>query len=79
MRRLETMEGQAGYLAQWQALGNWRLGSDYLDKVLSASLPDIARVAEDYLAPESAAVLCYQPHDAAPVNLTLDALKQNAA
>ena len=78
LRRLETMEGQAGYIAQWQAVGDWRFGTDYLDSIMSARLSDISRVAEQYLAPESAAVLCYQPHDAAPLHLTLDSLKQHA-
>ena len=79
LRRLETMEGQAGYLAQWQAVGNWRLGGEYLERLLRANVSDVARVAEQYLAPDAAAVLCYQPHDAAPLNLTLDALSQHAA
>jgi zinc protease len=30
LRRLETAEGQANLIADWQALGDWRLADDYL-------------------------------------------------
>ena len=29
MRRLESMEGQASWLAEWEALGDWRMGEAY--------------------------------------------------
>ena len=36
VRRLETMEGQANYLAEWEALGDWQLGERELDRLLTA-------------------------------------------
>jgi hypothetical protein len=32
VRRLEDMEGQANYLAEWEALGDWRMGERYLER-----------------------------------------------
>src|SRR5690349_8938005 len=37
VRRLETMEGQANYLAEWEAEGDWRLGERYLERLVTAS------------------------------------------
>src|SRR5262249_11032300 len=33
LRRLESMEGQANYLAEWEALGDWQLGGQYLARI----------------------------------------------
>ncbi len=33
VRHLEDMEGQANYLAEWEAMGNWELGERYLRAV----------------------------------------------
>ena len=35
VRRLEDMEGQANYLAEWEALGDWRMGDRYLERLLT--------------------------------------------
>jgi zinc protease len=61
LRRLETMEGQANHLAEWEALGDWRLGEQYFDRMMAVTGADIAEVAERYLAPDRAAVLVYRP------------------
>ena len=31
------MEGQANYLAEWEALGDWQLGDEYFERFMSAS------------------------------------------
>jgi zinc protease len=69
LRGMETMEGQASFIAEWEALGDWRLGVDYLAKVANASRADIQRVARQYLALDRAALLVYRPHAAAPMNV----------
>jgi zinc protease len=79
LRGLETMEGQANYVAEWQALGDWRIGAQHLDTIMSATRADVLRVADEYLPLENAAVLCYQPENAKPLDLQLEDLKQNAA
>ena len=68
LRGLETMEGQASFVSEWEALGAWRLGVDYLEQVLGASVEDVRRVARDYLDPDAAALLTYRPQDAAPLD-----------
>jgi zinc protease len=64
VRRFETAEGRANYLAEWEALGGWRLGDEYFKRFMSASADDIQRVARKYLSDERAAVLIYRPETA---------------
>jgi len=62
-RRLETAEGRANYLAEWEALGGWRMGEAYFRQFMSASADDVQRVARKYLAEERAAALVYRPEN----------------
>jgi zinc protease len=64
VRRLETAEGRANYLAEWEALGAWRLGEEYFKRYMSASADDIQRVVRKYLSEERAAALVYRPENA---------------
>src|SRR5690606_12911901 len=64
LRRLETMEGQANLLAEWQALGDWRLAGTYLDRLLAVTGDELRRAACRWLAPERANVLVYRPASA---------------
>ena len=66
-RRLETAEGRANYLAEWEALGSWRLGDEYYRRFMSISADDVERVARKYLSEERAAVLIYRPESSAIV------------
>jgi zinc protease len=66
VRRLETAEGRANYLAEWEALGSWQLGGEYFKRYTSASAEEIQRTVRKYLAEESAAALVYRP-ESAPV------------
>jgi zinc protease len=61
VRRLETAEGRANYLAEWEALGGWRMGDEYFERYMSASADDVQRVTRKYLAEERAAALVYRP------------------
>ena len=61
VRRLETAEGRSNYLAEWEALGGWRLGEEYFERFMSASADDVQRVMRKYLAEEKAAALVYRP------------------
>lgn len=60
-RRLETMEGQANHLAEWEALGDWQLAEVYKAKFMSATADDVRRVASRYLAAGRAGVVVYRP------------------
>jgi zinc protease len=66
IRRLEDMEGQATYLAEWEATGGWRLADAYHERMMSLSPEDLVDVARRYLDPGQASVLVYRPR-AAPV------------
>jgi zinc protease len=61
LRRLEDMEGQANYLAEWEAFGDWRLGERYLERMVTATSADVTRAAAQWLEPDRAGVLVYRP------------------
>ncbi|HEU4747270.1 MAG TPA: insulinase family protein, partial [Gemmatimonadaceae bacterium] len=61
VRRLETAEGRANYLAEWEALGDWRLGSKYFDAVMATDAKKVQDVVSKYLTPDTAATLVYRP------------------
>jgi len=63
-RRLETAEGRAAYLAEWEAQGGWQLGDAYHDAFLRVTANDVTRVAEQYLSPDRAGVVVYRPRNA---------------
>ena len=67
VRRLETAEGRANYLAEWEALGGWALGDEYFRRYMSASADDIQRVVRKYLAEERAAAVIYRPENTSVV------------
>jgi zinc protease len=61
IRRLEDMEGQASHLAEWEALGDWRIGDDYFERVMLATRDDVTRVAKEYLSADRTGVVVYRP------------------
>jgi zinc protease len=76
LRRFEDMDGQANYLAEWEALGDWRLGERYLAGMMAATPDDITRVARQWLPDVDMAVTIYRPHDAAPAAPDSDTLRE---
>jgi zinc protease len=74
MRRMETMEGQANYLTEWEALGSWEIGEDYKAKFMSTTTADVQRVAEQYLAMDRAGVVLYRPEASAAVASDTEAM-----
>jgi zinc protease len=61
IRQLEDMEGQANFLASWQALGDWTMGDRYLQSILRLTAADLGAAARQWLAPSEASVLVYRP------------------
>ena len=61
IRRLEDMEGQANYLAEWEALGDWRRGDEYLERALAVTAEELTALARRFLDPDQAAVVVYRP------------------
>lgn len=67
LRRLETAQGQANLLADWEALGDWRLAGDFLEQVRGLKPVDLERVAQRYLDPANLTLLAYRPETAEAV------------
>ncbi len=61
VRRLETMEGQANYLAEWEALGDWELGERELQGMLTATAAEVSDAVRRHLGEENAGVIVYRP------------------
>ncbi|HVX40403.1 MAG TPA: pitrilysin family protein [Gemmatimonadaceae bacterium] len=76
VRRLEDMEGQANYLAEWEALGDWRMGDRYLERLLATSRDDLVAVANRYLGADNAGIVVYRPASSAPVAAGADAMRE---
>ncbi len=75
LRRLETMEGQATYLAGWEALGAWTLGGAYLAGLLGADGEQVTAAMRRHLTAERAGVLFYRPRNSPPVAADTGALR----
>jgi zinc protease len=61
LQRLETAEGQANLLAEWEALGGWRAAGEYLDRIDALQPADLTAAAARYLAPGRVALHVYRP------------------
>ncbi|HET7458325.1 MAG TPA: pitrilysin family protein [Gemmatimonadaceae bacterium] len=75
VRRLETMDGQANYLAEWEAMGDWRLGDRYLERLLCATPADVTEAVRRYLDPNAAGVVVYRPASEPPVAADAGAMR----
>jgi zinc protease len=76
IRQLETMDGQANYLAHWEALGDWMLGDRFLERLLTVPPEIVTDVARRYLTPERAAVLAYRPTSSPPLARDTDEMQR---
>ena len=63
-RRLESMEGQATYLASWEALGGWETGAAYLDALLAVTPDAVRDVASRYMTLDRSAIVTLRPESA---------------
>jgi len=75
LRRLEDMEGQANYLAEWEALGDWRMGERYLERMLTMTRADVVEAAVRHLNPDNASVVVYRPTNSSQVAASADDLR----
>lgn len=74
-RRVESMEGQANYLAEWESLGDWKLGEEYIEKIRALTTRDIEAAAERYLSIDALTTLLYRPGQSAAIG-NADGLKE---
>ena len=75
VRRLEDMEGQANFLAEWEAMGDWRMGERYLERLLTATRDDLIAVANRYLDPNNAGVVVYRPAGTPAVSTSPESMR----
>lgn len=73
-RRTESMEGQANHLAEWEALGDWQLGEQYLSRVLSATPDEVTAALRRYVQPAETSALVYRPNSASAIGELFPAL-----
>jgi zinc protease len=74
VRRLESMEGQANHLAEWQSLGDWRMADEYHARIAALTARDLADTAARYLPVDRAALFLYRPKQAPALGLGVDDL-----
>jgi zinc protease len=75
LRSLETMEGQANFLADWQSAGSWRLGVEHLERTLAVTTAELQDVAERYLRLDRAGIVLYRPTNAPLIAADAQALR----
>jgi zinc protease len=76
VRRLEDMEGQANYLAEWEALGDWQRGDAYLERALAVTTDELLALARRFLDPDEAAIVVYRPTGSTEVASDAAALRE---
>jgi zinc protease len=76
MRRLEDMEGQANFLAEWESLGDWRMGDRYLERLLTTTRDELVAVAKRYIDPDNAGVIVYRPNGSEPIAQSAESMRE---
>lgn len=76
LRRLETMDGQATYLASWEADGGLDRAATYYDRLLSLSPGALQAAAHTHLDPDHASVVSYRPVGGEPLAALDDDLRE---
>lgn len=75
VRRFEDMEGQANYLAEWEALGNWELGERYLERMLTVPADEVSELERRYLREDQVALIVYRPQQFEPIAKSPEAMR----
>ncbi|HEX6314579.1 MAG TPA: pitrilysin family protein [Gemmatimonadaceae bacterium] len=68
LRRQETMEGQADFLAEWESLGGWEKSAAYFDVMMSLQPTAVHETFARHVHPGQASVLIYRPRSAPVFN-----------
>jgi zinc protease len=79
VRRLEDMEGQATYLAEWEALGDWELGERYYERMVGTRPDQVRELARRYVRDDQLAILTYRPRRAPTISPSAGALRERLA
>ncbi|MBY0492365.1 MAG: insulinase family protein [Gemmatimonadaceae bacterium] len=75
LRRLESMDGQAQYLASWEAEGGLDAGAQYYDAVVTLTADRVQAAMQAHLDPANVTVVSYRPTGAEPLADSVDALQ----
>jgi zinc protease len=75
LRRLETMEGQANHLAEWEALGDWTLGDRYFERMTTLGADEVTDAARRWLDPDAAGFIAYRPERVETIAPDIDAAR----
>ncbi len=67
LRRLETAQGQANLLAEWESLGDWRMAGAFLDRVRTLTPSELEQAARRHLDPANVTLLVYRSESSEPV------------
>lgn len=67
LRRLDSMDGQASYLASWEADGGLDLAIDYYDRLMSLTVTDVDGALARHLNGDTVSVIAYRPNSADPL------------
>jgi zinc protease len=76
LRRLEDMEGQANYLAEWEALGDWRMGDRYFERLMTTTREELVAVANRYLGAENTGVIVYRPESSSAIAASPEEMRE---
>ncbi|MFN8573417.1 MAG: pitrilysin family protein [Gemmatimonadaceae bacterium] len=72
LRRLETMDGQANVLAEWESLGGWELADEYFDRSMRVTATELREAVRTHLVADDAGMLVHRPRTSAPVASTAE-------
>ncbi len=61
LRRQETMEGQADFLAEWEGMGGWELSHAYFERVMAMTPAEITDAVATHIDPGHASLVTYRP------------------
>ena len=79
VRRLEDMEGQANYIAEWESLGNWELGERYFERMLTTPVEEVRELARRHMPDDQVALLTYRPERSARLGESVEAVRAQLA
>lgn len=77
LRRQEAMEGQADFLAEWEAQGGWEQAAAYYARMMSLTPADVHEAVRRHLDPGQASVLVYRPRGTPILDGAPDAVRRH--
>lgn len=75
LRRLDSMDGQASYLASWEADGGLEQAANYYDRLMSLTAADVEGALARHLQPDAVSIIAYRPNGAEPLAENAEAVR----